>query len=149
MNQILQKREQEIIYIILKELISHHYSDENRNPQFQYFGKLKPYITEWFRTKITCKGDFHKNMIVYSEAKHICSHIQKGLKSVNEESEWVVPVFSQYDRIGSTSLVNGNSSKKNSLFPTKKSQVNYVVADSDWEKRRQRHWKNHHTLFLM
>jgi type III restriction enzyme len=133
LNDILEKREQEIIYILTKELISQNYSDENRNPQFYKFKELKDIVTEWFRSKITCLGDSHKNMIVYYDPIRFCSHIQKCIVSSDKTTEVILPVFSPYNRIGSTKEVNGNSSKTDVLFPTKKSHVNYVVPDSEWE----------------
>lgn len=48
-----------------------------------------------------------------------------------EVEKWIRPVFNYYNKFSSTKYVNGNTIKE--VYPTKRSHVNYVVMDSDWE----------------
>ena len=46
-------------------------------------------------------------------------------------TEHIRPVFNYYNKFSSTKYVNGNTVKD--VYETKKSHVNYVVMDSEWE----------------
>jgi type III restriction enzyme len=49
---VLEKRDQELIFLITKELIKYHFSDEEGNPRFQKFNKLKSIVEEWYNKKV-------------------------------------------------------------------------------------------------
>lgn len=49
---VLEKRDQELIFLITKELIKYHFCDDEGNPQFQKFHKLKSIVEEWYHEKV-------------------------------------------------------------------------------------------------
>lgn len=132
---VLGKRDQELIYLITKELIKYHFSDDDANPRFQQFNKLKKIVTEWYDTKVmllNIADDRYKRLLYFENPKKIADHIVRGINTQINTTEYIRPVFNYYNRFSTTKYVNGNTVKE--VFPTEKSHVNYVVMDSGWEE---------------
>ena len=132
--QVLEKREQELIFLLTKELIRYHFSDDDGNPNFQKFNKLKEIVQYWYNNKIlllNIQDNNYKKLIYFDNPKTIADHINMGINPQINTSEFIKPVFNYYNKFGSTKYVGGNTSKD--VYPTHKSHVNYVVMDSDWE----------------
>jgi type III restriction enzyme len=130
----LEKRDQELVFLLTKELIKYHFSDDDNNPQFQLFGKLMGIVKEWYNTKVlllNIDDDRYKRLLYFENPKKVVDHISRGINPHVNTDEYIRPVFNYYNRFGSSKYVNGNSSKD--VYPTQKSHVNYVVMDSDWE----------------
>ncbi len=133
LKQLKQLRDQELIYLITKFLINNYYSDDDKNPQFQKFRQLKDIVTWWYENKVKVIGDAFKKMIFYENPRSVSNHIMRGIYAEQRKTDQILPVLNYYNKIGSTKYVNGNTSKK--VYATKKSHVNYVVADTDtWEQ---------------
>lgn len=131
---VLEKRDQELIFLITKELIKYHFSDEEGNPRFQKFNKLKSIVQEWYNEKVlllNIADPRYKRLLYFEEPKKIVDHIARGINPQNNTTEHIRPVFNYYNKFSSTKYVNGNTVKD--VYPTQKSHVNYVVMDSDWE----------------
>lgn len=133
-KSVLEKRDQELLFLITKELIKYHFSDEEGNPHFQQFNKLKNIVTEWYNEKVrllNISDQRFKRLLYFEEPKRIVDHIARGINPQLNTVEHIRPVFNYYNKFSSTTYVNGNTAKE--VFPTKKSHVNYVVMDSGWE----------------
>jgi type III restriction enzyme len=133
LDQIKNKRRQELVFAITRMLIALKFSDENRNPKFHLFNSLKAIVTLWLNDKVKLLGDAFENMLFYESESKVCEHIMRGIHAAVDSKEKIVPVFNFYNKFGSTNFVFGRTSRN--VFPTKKSHVNYVVADTDsWEQ---------------
>lgn len=133
LEQVKQRREQELIYLVTKYLIDNYYSDEDRNPHFHKFRQLKDIVTWWYENKVKTIGDAFKKMLFYEDAKSVCNHIMRGIYAEQRETDKILPVLNYYNKMGSTKYVNGYTSKK--IYATAKSHVNFMVADTDsWEQ---------------
>lgn len=131
---VFQKREQEICFLITKELIKFHFPDEEQNAQFHLFNKLLDIVKYWYNHKVLLLGESdlkYKKLIYFKDSKEIVDHIIRGINPQLNTTEHIRPVFNYYNKFSSTKYVNGNTTKE--VFPTKKSHVNYVVMDSEWE----------------
>ncbi|MBU1679810.1 MAG: DEAD/DEAH box helicase family protein [Bacteroidetes bacterium] len=133
-KSVLAKREQEIVFILTKELIKYHFADDDGHPKFQKFNKLKDIVSYWYKNKLVVLNiadENYKKLIFFSEPKTVVDHIIRGINTHINTSENMKPAFNYYNRFGSTKYVHGNTSKE--VFATKKSHINFVVMDSDWE----------------
>lgn len=134
-KSVLEKRDHELIFTITKELIKHHFSDENQeNLQFHKFNKLKQIVEIWYQEKVillNIPDQRFKRLLFFDEPKKIVNHIIIGINPEINTSEFIRPVFNYYNKFSSTKYVNGNTVKE--VYPTKKSHVNFVVMDSGWE----------------
>jgi len=131
---VLEKRDNELIFLITKELIKYHFSDEEGNPRFQKFNKLKSIVAEWYNEKVlllNIPDQRFKRLLYFEQPKKIVDHIARGINPQNNTIEHIRPVFNYYNKFSSTKYVNGNTVKD--VYPTEKSHINYVVMDSDWE----------------
>ena len=134
---VLAKRDQELIYLITKELISHYYSDDDGQPFFQKFNKLKMIVQNWYDSNVIVIGirrkPEYKKLLYFYDPKTICDHIMRGIYAEQRHSDKIMPVFNYYNQFGSSKYVRGETVKP--VYPTIKSHVNYVVADTEsWEQ---------------
>jgi type III restriction enzyme len=133
-QSVLEKRDREVIFWLTKELIKFHFSDEEGNPNFHKFNKLKSIVEEWYNTKVlllNIQDQRYKRLLFFEEPKKVVDHIARGINPHINTSEHIRPVFNYYNKFSSTKYVNGNTTK--AVYPTKKSHVNYVAMDSEWE----------------
>lgn len=133
-KSVLEKRDQELLFLITKELIKYHFSDDEGNPRFQQFNKLKSIVQEWYNEKVlllNIADPRYKRLLYFEEPKKVVDHIARGINPQHNTSEFIRPVFNYYNNFSSTKYVNGNTVKD--VYPTEKSHINYVVMDSDWE----------------
>ena len=133
-TKVLEKRKSEILFSITKELIRYHFSDDDNNPMFQRFSRLKQIVEFWYDNKIkllNINDKKYKKMILFENMKKVADHIAFGINSQLNTSEYIKPIFNYYNSFGSTRHVSGITSKE--VYETEKSHVNYVVMDSGWE----------------
>jgi type III restriction enzyme len=133
-QSVLEKRDQEVIFWLTKELIKFHFSDDEGSPNFQRFNKLKTIVEEWYNKKVillNIQDQRYKRLLYFEEPKKMVDHIARGINPHINTTEHVRPVFNYYNKFSSTKFVNGNTTKE--VYATQKSHVNYVVMDSDWE----------------
>jgi type III restriction enzyme len=131
---VLEKRDNEIIFLITKELIKSHFSDEDGNTNFQKFNTLKRIVESWYINKvvlINIQDERFKRLLYFEDSKKIVDHIARAINTERNTKEFIRPVFNYYNKFNSTKYVNGNTVKE--VYPTNKSHVNYVVMDSGWE----------------
>ncbi len=133
---ILEKRDQEIIFFLSKELLKCQFQDVEGTAPFQRFNQVRKIVEEWYETKIQV---FNQNStykrLAYFKSKAVCDHIARGINTdMVDKKDFIRPIFKSYgEAINSTKYVTGNTSRE--VYPTYKSHVNYVVADTDsWEQ---------------
>lgn len=136
---VKELRDQQLIYLITKELIHFYYSDDDGLPHFHKFNQLKQIVGEWYRTRVKLVGHTdqdYKRILHFFSPKPICDHIQRGIEAGSQlkGTRQTLPIFNYYNKFGSTKYVNGHTSKP--VQETEKSHVNYVVADTkSWEQK--------------
>ncbi len=135
-ERIASLRDQQLIYAITCVLLSKYYRDECGQPQFHRFAQLKRLVEQWYAQHVEVAGavgDRYKRLLYYEKPERICSHINRGILSASAGTDVIVPVLNYYNRFGSTAHVRGVTTKE--TYPTRKSHVNFVVADTDsWEQ---------------
>lgn len=133
-TSVLERRDQELIFLLTKELIKYHFSDDDGNPQIQHFATLKRIVEEWYHTKVALLNipdKRYKRLLFFHQPKTITDHIARGINRHLNTAEYIRPVLSHYNPFGSTKHVRGTTVKE--TYPTLRSHVNAVVMDSDWE----------------
>jgi len=133
-KSVLEKREQEMHYLITRALLRFHFSDDDNNPQIQKFNRLKEIVKVWYDSKVkllNVADPEYKKLLYFDDPKKIADHIARGINTHINTSEFIKPVFNYYNRFGSSKYVNGLTSKE--VYQGRKSHVNYVAMDSGWE----------------
>ncbi len=136
LDQLLAKREQEIIYQITRHLLAHNFTDTDGNRQFQKFADLKRIVTHWYHHAIKVTGTnepLHRKVIFLADPGAVCRHLAQGINPGQNSEEFIRPILNHYVPTGSTTYVHGTTTRP--TYPTIASHVNYVVADTEsWEQ---------------
>lgn len=134
-THILERREQEIIYLITKDLLRDHFSNDKGAPEFQKFHELKAIVSDWYHTKVRVVGKdpIWKKLIYFHDPKPMVDQVARGIFPGTSPDQRIRPILNYYNPSGSSRHVNGNTAKE--TYPTVASHVNVVVVDSGWEKK--------------
>ncbi|MEP6646101.1 MAG: DEAD/DEAH box helicase family protein [Saprospiraceae bacterium] len=130
------KRDAEIIFSLTRHLLNYHFGNDEGAVQFQKFNHLRHAVAEWYDKKIALlniQDPIYKKLIDLYDPKTVVDHIARGINTHRNTKEIIRPVFNYYNPFSSTKYVSGHTSKE--VYPTIKSHVNYVVADTEsWEQ---------------
>ena len=128
-------REQQVIYKLTKEYLRRVH-DEKQRDDLRLFQQVKTIVGQWYEQKLKLKGEddpIYKRLVIYDDPQPIVESINRGIIAHAAERERVLPILNHYNPVGTTAHVFGHTSKK--TWPTKKSHINLVVADTDtWEQ---------------
>lgn len=133
-SQILDKRDQEIVFTFTGYLIRRMFGGEEDNARWHLFARLRDMVQEWYDSKIKLLNivdPAYRKLVFYANPSAVCDHIMKGINPERDSQDFVRPVLNPYNPIGSTVHVHGHTARD--TFPTVKSHVNAVAMDSKWE----------------
>ncbi|MFZ1444777.1 MAG: DEAD/DEAH box helicase family protein [Candidatus Dechloromonas phosphoritropha] len=129
-------RDQQVIYKITKEYLRRIHGDDAQRADLRLFQQVRVIVQRWYDEKLTVVGEadpIFKRLAIYEDPQPIVESINRGIIAHTAEHERVLPILNHYNPQGSTAHVFGHTSKK--TWPTKKSHINLVVADTDtWEQ---------------
>jgi type III restriction enzyme len=132
-KDVLEYREQEILYGITRQLLNLYFRDADNGTPFHLFGQLKDIVSRWYADKLVVVGEtdpVYKKLVATMSAKAYCQHIYEGIRNGRRAlgEEQVLPIFNHYNPWSSTKYIHGNTTKP--VFETTKSHVNLVPADT-------------------
>ena len=128
-------RPSQVLYELTSHLITNHWRDENGEPQLQMFGQLKRITREWLESSLLCKGRTFPAQLKYKTLADLASQrIMAGILKSKVGDRPIKAVLDPYNPVGSTMHVNFTTTKL-SRWQTdpRRSQVNWIILDSDWE----------------
>lgn len=124
-----------LLFHLTKRLLYTKWRDHGESPKLHLFGQLKNITKEWLDTCLVCKGGAYPAQLMYQElADMACNRITTGITRSLVGKRPVKAIPDPYNPSGSTMHVNFNTTKT-TLWETdvRKSHINWVVLDSDWE----------------
>lgn len=134
-------RDQEVVYWVAKEVLSRYYRDDKGRPMLEKFTDVRSIAQHWYDHMIDVVGETdprYKRMVRHFPPEAIVQSVYAGIeaaaieKTVAGEAH-IIPLLNRYNPEGSSSYVRASTAKP--VYPTKKSHVNLVVADTDsWEQ---------------
>lgn len=131
-------RDAQVVYYLTWQLIRNCYTDHEGGQQFQRFAPLKKIVQKWYDEQIEVIGgdeepEEMKRLVILWQQSKILSSIYEGIRQANRQDERITAILNYYNPVGSTTHVFGATTKP--VWPTEKSHVNYVVADThSWEQ---------------
>ena len=130
-------RDSQVIYVLTQRLIQHYYTNPDKGREFQLFGQLKNFVRQWYESQIEVIGGDGtaeiRRLVLFWAQKEVSASIYEGIRRANIEKEKITAILNYYNPEGSTKYVFGPTSKE--VYPTVKSHVNFVVADTaSWEQ---------------
>ena len=131
-------RDAQVVYELTRRLIHYKFRDKVGGSQFQLFGQLKKIVGQWYDSQIEILGgdgkEEQKRLVVFWDGKETSENIYDGIRKAHAQDERITGILNHYNPEGSTAHVFGSTTKP--VYPTTKSQVDYVVADTEsWEQR--------------
>jgi len=135
LKHIGEVRTAQVVYELTARLVETRWRDANGDPELPLFGQLKRITREWVENHLVCKGGAYPAQLKYKMlADMACERITHAITRAHEGTSPIKAVPDSYNPVGSSSHVNFRTSKHD-LWETdsRKSHVNWVVLDSDWE----------------
>jgi type III restriction enzyme len=129
-------RHSTVIYRLTQRLIETKYRDAGDAPELHLFGKLKRIVTQWLDHHLECRGDTYEAQLLYLQlADMACDRIAAGITRAFQGERPLLAVLDPWVPFGSSRAVNFNSTKTDSAWETdpRRSHVNFVIYDSEWE----------------
>lgn len=132
-EDVLETREQQIVYRIAKDLLRDHFSDDDGNPQFHRFHELTAIVGDWYRLKVRVLGrdERWKKLLYFHDPKPLVAHVARAIKPGDSPEERIRPILNYYNPTGSSRFIFGQTSRE--TYETRHSHANVVVIDSGWE----------------
>lgn len=130
-------RDAQVVYELTRWLINLKYTDKESGRQFQKFAQLKRVVELWYDRQVEIiGGDGSKELrrlVVFWQQSEVVASIYEGIRAAARNSDTVTAILNYYNPEGSSRYVHGVTTK--AVYPTVKSHVNYVVADTEsWEQ---------------
>jgi type III restriction enzyme len=128
-------RRSSLLFHITKRLIYTKWRDPGEDPKLHLFGQLKRITKKWLDTCLKCEGDTYPAQLMYQElADMACERITAGITRSLVGERPIKVILDPYNPTGSTNHVNFTTSKKDRWeSDARRSQINWVILDSDWE----------------
>lgn len=124
-----------VLFHVAKRLLYTKWRDPGEEPKLHLFGQLKRVTKEWIDTCLVCKGGTYPALLMYQElADMACERITAGITRSLEGKRPIKALLDAYNPTGSTRHVNFNTSRRDRWeTDAKRSHINWVILDSDWE----------------
>ena len=128
-------RPSQVIYELTSHLLLTKFRDANGDPQLNLFGQLKRIARQWIEDYLVCKGGTYSAQLKYKMlADMACERILAGITRHELGKRPIKAVLDPYNPVGSTAHVNFNTSKLDRWqTDARRSHLNWVILDSDWE----------------
>ena len=128
-------RPSQVLYELTAHLVMNHWRDPGGEPQLNLFGQFKRIAKQWLDGYLVCKGGTYPAQLKYKTlADMACQRIVAGISRHFEGERPIKAVLDPYNPIGSTAHVNFTTSQTDRWeTDARRSQVNWVILDSDWE----------------
>jgi type III restriction enzyme len=128
-------RPSQVLYELTSHLVLHRWRDPGEEAKLHLFGQLKRVAKQWLDGYLICKGGTYPAQLKYKMlADMACTKIITGINKKFIGGRPIKAVLDPYNPTGSTMHVNFNTSKALRWeTDARRSQVNWVVLDSDWE----------------
>ena len=124
-----------LLFHLTKRLIETKWRDPGEEPKLFLFGALKRVARQWLDNHLVCKGGTNPAQLMYLALADIaCERITAGIVAKHVDERPVRAVLDPYNPEGSTRHVHFATSKQ-TLWESdpRRSHVNWVVCDGDWE----------------
>jgi type III restriction enzyme len=134
-----QMRTATIVYRLTQHLLYTQFRDPGEEPKLHLFGQLKRITQQWLDGYLRCSGGTFPAQLLYSDiadmaCERIKSAITEAMTAGDSGERPIKAILDAYNPAGATTYVNFTTSKETRWkTDQRKSHVNWVICDSDWE----------------
>jgi type III restriction enzyme len=130
-------RRSTILFHLTRYLLYQKFRDPGDEPKLHLFGQLKAITRQWLEGGyLRCTGGTYPAQVIYQEIADIaCERIKAAIESApSREDRRIKAILDAYNPTGSSRFVNFTTSKETRWqTDPRKSHVNWIVCDGDWE----------------
>ncbi|NVN91857.1 MAG: DEAD/DEAH box helicase family protein [Desulfuromonadales bacterium] len=128
-------RRSTLLFHVTQRLLYTKWRDPGEDAKLHLFGQLKRITKEWLDTCLVCTGGTYPAQLIYQElADMACERITAGITRALVGERPIKAMLDAYNPSGSSMYVNFNTSKKDRWeTDARRSHINWVILDSDWE----------------
>jgi type III restriction enzyme len=126
-------------------MVMHKLRDANEAPKTHLFPRAKQIVRQWLASdRLVLKGGTEKAQLTYKQlADEVCDVILGALIDQPRGASVLRAVLDPYTPTGSTMDVSFTTSKPRYWPDPRKSHVNWIVTDSEWEDQLAGHIEAH------
>lgn len=131
-----EMRSSTILFHLAKHLLYNKYRDPGEQPKLHLFGQLKRITRQWLDGGyLKCSDGTYPAQLIYKELADMATErIKMAISESLAGERPVKAILDAYNPTGSTRFVNFTTSKETRWqTDPRKSEINWVVCDSDWE----------------
>lgn len=134
-KHLADTRQSTILYQLTTHLLMTQFRDPGEEPKLHLFGQLKRITRQWLDGYLHCIGNTYPAQVLYREiADMACERIKAAIDATLIGDRPILALLDPYNPVGSTRFVNFNTSKMTRWrTDPRRSHINWVVCDSDWE----------------
>jgi type III restriction enzyme len=134
LDRLKQRREQEAQFYVASRALELYFKDGDDQPKWHLFPHVLRITKTWFRDCLATPDTFPQYLLWQPLADKAAGLIHSACVPRQAGREQLRPILDPYNREGSSRHV-GFMTSKTDLVETRadKCQVNFVVADGDWE----------------
>jgi type III restriction enzyme len=116
-------------------MVMHKLRDANEAPKTHLFPRAKQIVRQWLNSdKLVLKGGTEKAQLIYKQlSDEVCDVILGALIDQPRGESVLRAVLDPYTPTGSTMDVSFTTSRPRYWPDPRKSHVNWIVTDSEWE----------------
>lgn len=129
-------RQSTILFHLAKHLLYTKFRDPGQEPKLHLFGQLKRITRQWLDGGyLRCAGGTFPAQVLYQEiADMACERIKAAITEALIGERPIKALLDPYNPAGSSAHVNFTTSKATRWrTDPRRSHINWVVCDSDWE----------------
>ena len=128
-------RPSQVLYELTSHLVLTNWRDHGEEPKLHLFGQLKRIARQWMDNCLRCKGGTYPAQLKYKMLADLaCNKITRGIVEEMIGETPIKAILDPYNPIGSTALVNFNTSVEDRYeTDSRRCHINWVILDSDWE----------------
>ncbi|WP_127562629.1 BPTD_3080 family restriction endonuclease [Nioella ostreopsis] len=146
LDHLEDMRNSTVLFNLAKHLMYHQYRDPGEEPKLHLFGQLKRICRQWIDGGyLRCSGGTYPAQLMYRElADMACEKIKAAISATLVGDQPIKAILDAYNPTGSTAFVNFTTSRETRwATDPRKSHINWVICDSDWEAEFARVAESH------
>ncbi len=129
LDELKDRREQEVVYQLARELARRHFPD-----QPWLFPQLLDATRDWIGSSLVLHDHvFPQLLLLHEPASAAVERIVRGIVSADRGTARLLAIPAPYDPEGSTAAVDFDTAKPVMVTDPGKCHAEYVAADSGWE----------------
>lgn len=137
LDELYRRREREVAFLLAKHVLERYFQDDGNEPKVWYFPAILRIVEQWMRDGyLELKDGCRPQLLLLSEnAYRAAEKIQLAIVAGSAGADQLRLALEPSAPVGSSAVIDYETTKDVYRTNPAKCQVNYVPLDSNWEGR--------------